>query len=104
MVSGTNNHRQSGPLSAYLRPGYYAIVFGTDLLGAQDGFGSMPCRGQTNLPGNLGNMYFQMDNYEWCNYQDTEYYIVEGNIVPEPATLLLLGLGAPILARMRRRN
>jgi hypothetical protein len=89
------------PLSASLKPGYYAIVLGTNLLGAQGGNAYMPNQGQTNLPGNLGNMYFVVDSYNvWLGYTLPDRFVVEG--VPEPATLVLFALGGLALLRKRR--
>lgn len=38
------------PLSVILTPGYYALIFGTDVLGSANGYGIMPYAGQTSFP------------------------------------------------------
>jgi hypothetical protein len=90
-------------LSAVLEPGYYAVIFGTNSLGAADGLGYMPIEQQTILPGNLGGMFWAVDNNQWGPFELPARFVVEGTVVPEPCTCVLLSFGGLLLAIRRTR-
>jgi hypothetical protein len=91
------------PLSVILQPGDYALVFGTDYLGASGGSGGMPYDGKVALP---GASFFRWDGgYQggtWRESAEIKRFVVEGYEVPEPATMILLGLGGVLLRRNKR--
>jgi hypothetical protein len=91
------------PLSVLLQPGNYALVFGTDYLGAAGGFGGMPYDGKVSLP---GASFFRWDgDYgAWRESAGIKRFVVEGYTVPEPATICLLGLGGLLPGRSRKFN
>ena len=96
---GLQDHRFA--LSTQLAPGDYALVFGSEQLGASGGVGRMPSDGMTNLPVTLDKMYWQPGNNGWHNFTLPHRFVVEGTVIPEPASLLLLGLGG-LLIRKRK--
>jgi hypothetical protein len=65
------------PLSVVLEPGDYALVFGSDYLGASGGDGRMANLIQQNLP---GSSYFFWDGSSWHNTNPYEppRFVVEG--------------------------
>jgi hypothetical protein len=92
------------PLSVVLEPGDYSIIFGTDQLGASGGSGYMPYEGLIVTPG--ATFFRWDDDYMggcWRESHGVERFVVEGEIIPEPGTLLLLGLGWLFLRR-RKQN
>jgi len=70
------------PLAVTLQPGYYALVFGTDELGASNGEGAMPYGGQVDLPG-ASYFVWAYDSYwgwDWYNSDPVPppRFVVEG--------------------------
>jgi len=95
----------SGELSLILEPGWYALVYGSGLFGA-DGFGVSPISntdigitsyvtGQPVIPGFWGNSSPRFTGRR---------FFVEGFVIPEPSTslLMLFGVGS-LLAVCRVR-
>jgi hypothetical protein len=76
-----------GPLSMPLGPGWYALVFGGGLFGTS-GSGAAVRNGlDIDLPTYIG----WHPNDEWrdlSNFFSNHRFVVEGNVVPEPTSLL----------------
>ncbi len=87
------------PLSVTLDAGDYALIFGSSTLGASGGNLAMPVSGQSWLPG--GNLIIAGTNFGWSSFDERARFVVEGVIVPEPSTLLLLALGMVMVKRKR---
>lgn len=92
------------PLSVTLEAGDYALVFGSDDLGASDG--SMVVMNQPGHENLLGEYPIYAYTYQGWNYNYSTgareaRFVVEGTIVPEPATLLLLSLGGLIVRKLK---
>jgi hypothetical protein len=87
------------PLSATLEPGNYAVVFGAGQFGSPTtAVGVMPAD-NPDLP---GASYFFWDGSSWRDDSiDNTRFVVKGNVVPEPSSLLLLGSGLMALAAWR---
>jgi hypothetical protein len=88
------------PLSVLVEPGDYAVIFGSDALGASDGHMGIPFLGQSWLPG--GNAIHAGSSFDWQNVSPSNTpcrFVVEGTIVPEPATFLILSIGAVLLRK-----
>lgn len=86
-------------LSVSLGAGDYAVVFGSGVFGT-DGIGGMPHAGQSDLAG--ASYITWGDTTGWYNTTSTGMrFVVEGTVVPEPSTFLLLGLGAAMVRRKR---
>jgi hypothetical protein len=89
------------PLSANLPPGYYALVFGSGLYGAT-GSAILPWTDQTDLGTPSYMAWYSVKSTGWYNAGALQgRFVVEGRIVPEPATLLLFALGGLAL-RIKR--
>jgi hypothetical protein len=94
------------PLSVLLEPGYYGLIFGSDLFGATNGYGDMPFGGKITAPEVSyfiwGTPLFSSDG-SWSQLPSSVAlrFVVEGTVVPEPAMLLLFGLGGLFI---RRKN
>ena len=80
------------PLSITLAPGDYAVIFGSGLFGVS-GFGIMETD-NTDIPGSASYFFWNVANNGWRNggFSNTRF-VVTGNPVPEPNTMLLLGSG-----------
>lgn len=90
------------PLSVYLDPGWYALVFGSGQFGAT-GTGAMPGNNDP-LP---EASYIRWDGSQWRSYStDLRLrFVVEGDLVtPEPGSLALLSAGALGIAALLRRR
>jgi hypothetical protein len=89
-------------LSISLDPGDYAVVFGSGVFGT-DGIGGMPHAGQSDLPG--ASYITWGDTTGWYNTTSTGMrFVVEGTVIPEPSTALVLCLGFVWLLRRRERS
>ncbi len=92
------------PLTTVLDQGHYAILLGTDQLGASGGSGAMPVDGQQTFDHNgalIWNVQPGADEGEWIRgYSLGCRFVVEGVPVPEPAGFLFLLLGS-LYARKR---
>jgi hypothetical protein len=96
------------PLYLELHPGYYALVFGTNALGASNGEGGMPISGQSAFANGRSTIAwptFHSPSGLWHTSgadPDWPRFVIEGHVIPEPATLFLLGLGAAIATRRQK--
>lgn len=85
------------PLSVTLNPGNYALIFGSGLFGAT-GIGSMALT-NTDIPGSDSYFFwdgrtFQNSVPRWRNNSlNNLRFVVTGNPIPEPGTMLLVATG-----------
>lgn len=90
------------PLSVLLAPGSYAVVFGSGGPFGAAGSGAMAI---ANLPLLGSPSFFRAFGGSWVENGFTEArFVVVGNVVPEPTTALLLGVGLAGVTAMRRRR
>jgi hypothetical protein len=86
-----------GELALRLDPGWYAVVFGSGLFGA-DSYGGSALR--TNRDVGVPNRITSQPGYGWLNMSDVlpsfiNYrFVVQGVAIPEPSTSILLALVA----------
>jgi len=86
------------PLSITLGPGKYALIFGSNRFGAT-GSGGMPfMSGDNGTPSYfIGAIHNTLGtDQNWDNTDPNVHnirFVIMGNVVPEPSTLFLLGLG-----------
>lgn len=96
-----------GELSTALDPGWYAVVFGSGLFGTSAVGGALR-NGVDNGPQAYigwqpGVGWFEL-SLLFPPLFENHRFVVEGTIIPEPATSILLLLGAGSLFTMRRRS
>jgi len=94
----------SGELSLVLEPGWYAVIHGSGLFGA-DGFGVSPRNGAdigspTYIGGQRNTIGFWR---ELPARLINQRFFVEGFVIPEPSTSLLMLFGAGSLLIIRQR-
>jgi hypothetical protein len=80
-----------GNLSLSLDPGWYALVFGGGLFGANGNGGVLSNSNDIGNPDYIGFL----SGFDWGNRLPSKRFVVEGSIVPEPtsaATALFLSL------------
>lgn len=94
-------------LSVELQEGYYALVFGSDDLGASGGgMAVMNNIGQAKLVDDYP-IYAYIDqgwNYDYSIHPDPRRVVIEGTIIPEPASAVLMIVGSTILSLGRRND
>jgi len=61
----------------------------------------MPDIGMTSLPGYSERIYWQADNAQWHNVVEPTRFLIEGVVIPEPASILLLTLGGLFLRKRK---
>ena len=88
------------PLSVVLSPGSYALVFGSNAFGATGG-GGMP---EDNSP--IGTPSFFLGQTSTWTDTDLSFlrFVVEGTVVPEPGTSMLVMSGLAVLAARKPRS
>jgi hypothetical protein len=88
------------PLETTVTPGYYALVFGSGLFGAT-GWAYMPQEGQSDI---RTPSYIIINVASWFTSAPIQArFVVEGHVVPEPASALLIGAGL-FFVRLRRKQ
>ena len=97
--SPSSDYRTS--LAVTLQPGDYALIFGSNALGSADGIMNIIIAAdQQRLDG--GDLIQAEADGSWSAEVLPARFVIEGTVnVPEPATLILFGLGG-ILLRKRR--
>lgn len=92
------------PLSTFLAPGEYALIFGSQHFGAT-GSGVMPFSNY-DLPGSIPYIDWDYTVQQWANMTGTHVdglrFVVYGDVVPEPNVGALLAMG--IAALLTRRQ
>jgi len=90
-----------GELSTAIDPGWYAVIFGSGFYGT-NAVGVALRNGVDN--GMQSYIAWQSGTgwRELSSLFNNQYFVVEGTIIPEPATSILLLLGAGSLFAMRR--
>ena len=97
------SHDVFAPLSVVLNPGWYGLVFGSQLFGA-----TSPVGGAPNSNPTVGTPSFFLHNsLGWRDLNighesEVFRFVLNGTPVPEPTTLLLLGTGLGVVAYRRR--
>ncbi len=97
------------PLIITLNPGDYALVFGDNSLFGTTGTGQMPgppLTGAVNFPAGVGSYFFgnATASNSWTNPGPPGRFVVQGTVIPEPSTMLLLGSGLAGLGFFRQRK
>jgi len=86
-----------GDLNLTLEPGWYALVFGSGLFGTS-GNGAAP----------RNNTAFQPDSgVQWINITgafSNQRFVVQGQIVPEASTVVLVSMMSPFIIFRRRSS
>ena len=102
---GTNLTDALASISLTLNPGNYGIVIGTGLYGAS-GIGGMP----NNNEDHIHSSYFRwsdipMQTPEWAFAGDGYRFLINGQIIPEPSTALLVTAGLiTLMLKMKRSH
>ena len=97
--SPSTDYRTS--LAVTLQPGDYALIFGSNALGAEDGIMNIIIAAdQQRLDG--GDLIRAEADGSWSAEVLPARFVIEGTVnVPEPATLILFGLGGILLRKSR---
>ena len=96
--SPSSDYRTS--LAVTLQPGDYALIFGSNALGAADGIMRIMANGQQRLDD--GDLILAETGSGWSAGQLPARFVIEGTVnVPEPTTILLLSLGGVFLRKRR---
>lgn len=90
------------PLQVTLEPGDYALIFGSGLFGVSNGMGAMGYENQAAYP--EASNFSWSPTSGWKNRSDPLRFIVEGQAVPEPSSLLLLALGTLTFRKYKTRS
>jgi len=93
------------PLAVTLQPGDYALIFGSNALGAADGIMAIMADGQQRLEG--GDLILAETGGGWFAEQTglPARFVVEGTVnVPEPASAAMMAIGALTLILQRKRQ
>lgn len=91
-----NSANISGAVSAQLSPGWYALVFGSGRFGATSNFAGAIITNSQNVPVNMGidpTFALRASDNAFFGQAPGARYFLEGTVIPEPASLVLLGLG-----------
>jgi hypothetical protein len=86
-----------GELAITLEPGWYALVFGGGLFGANGAGGVLSNSTDIGSPDYIGFL----TGFDWGTRLPSKRFFVNGNVVPEPTSLVLLIIGALCIARKR---
>jgi len=90
-----------GELTVTLEPGWYAIVFGSGLFGTT-AVGAAVRNGMDEGPQSYIGWQSGSEWRELSSFFVNHRFVVEGSIIPEPATSILMLFGAICLSAMRR--
>lgn len=92
-----------GELTVTLEPGWYAVVFGSGLFGTT-AVGATLRNGMDDGPQAYIGWQPGEGWLELSSFFENHYFVVEGTVIPEPTTIVLLGTCGALLLLVRRNR
>jgi len=77
-----------GTLSISLNPGWYAVVFGSDIFSATGSGGVVSNSTDIGTPDYIGFL----NGFGWGTRSPSKRFVIKGNIVPEPTVAVMLSI------------